>query len=237
MHLKKHFHFGETVKGYEVPIFNEREIRAAAGILFLFAFIAFMNAFLLGDFTFVKIFIVAFFTDFFIRLFVNPMYAPSMILGRIFIRHQKPEYSGAPQKKFAWSIGLTLSVVMFVRIVLLGSVGPINLLICVLCLAFLFFEAVFGICLGCLVYQKLFPDKVKYCPGGVCEIRRTEPIQKVLPIHIVILIIFLVGIAATGFYFLNGRVPYTSDQDAPCIVPQWAKDIGHERIYRMHHCR
>ena len=41
--------FGETVTGYTVPVVNEREIRAAAGIVFVFAFIAFMNAFLVGN--------------------------------------------------------------------------------------------------------------------------------------------------------------------------------------------
>jgi hypothetical protein len=29
------FSFGEKVHGYDIPVFNEREIRAAAGILFL----------------------------------------------------------------------------------------------------------------------------------------------------------------------------------------------------------
>jgi hypothetical protein len=37
------FGFGEKVAGYEIRVFNEREVRAAAGIVFLFAFIAFMN--------------------------------------------------------------------------------------------------------------------------------------------------------------------------------------------------
>jgi hypothetical protein len=36
--------FGETVKGYKIPVLNEREIRASAGILFLFMFIAILIA-------------------------------------------------------------------------------------------------------------------------------------------------------------------------------------------------
>jgi hypothetical protein len=43
------FGFGEKVAGYEIRVFNEREVRAAAGIVFLFAFIAFMNGFLTGN--------------------------------------------------------------------------------------------------------------------------------------------------------------------------------------------
>lgn len=39
--------FGEKVTGYDVPVLNERELRAAAGLLFVAAFYAFMNAWLL----------------------------------------------------------------------------------------------------------------------------------------------------------------------------------------------
>ena len=99
---QKLFSFGEKVHDYDIPIFNEREVRAAAGLLFLGAIIAFMNAFLVQNFDLLKVFVVIFFLDFTLRMFVNPRYAPSMILGRVFIRNQKPEYAGAPQKKFAW---------------------------------------------------------------------------------------------------------------------------------------
>ena len=34
----KNIKFGETVKGYDIPVLNEREVRAAAGILFIFTF-------------------------------------------------------------------------------------------------------------------------------------------------------------------------------------------------------
>ena len=33
--------FGEDVEGYNIPVLNEREIRAAAGILFLIMFSVF----------------------------------------------------------------------------------------------------------------------------------------------------------------------------------------------------
>ena len=44
------FSFGERVNGYDVPVLNEREVRASAGILFFLAMIAFMNAWLIGNF-------------------------------------------------------------------------------------------------------------------------------------------------------------------------------------------
>ena len=38
--MSKIVQFGENVEGYNIPVLNEREIRAAAGILFLFMFIS-----------------------------------------------------------------------------------------------------------------------------------------------------------------------------------------------------
>ncbi|MFQ6677295.1 MAG: hypothetical protein ACE5D0_03150 [Fidelibacterota bacterium] len=37
--MKKIVQFGEKVEGYNIPVLNEREIRAAAGLLFLLMFI------------------------------------------------------------------------------------------------------------------------------------------------------------------------------------------------------
>jgi len=36
--------FGEDVEGYTIPVLNEREIRASAGVLFLVLFISLMSA-------------------------------------------------------------------------------------------------------------------------------------------------------------------------------------------------
>jgi len=35
--MSKTIRFGETIPGYDVPVLNEREVRAAAGILFFLA--------------------------------------------------------------------------------------------------------------------------------------------------------------------------------------------------------
>jgi len=40
--MNKAKQFGKTVEGYNIPVLNEREIRASAGILFLFLFISWM---------------------------------------------------------------------------------------------------------------------------------------------------------------------------------------------------
>ncbi len=193
--MKKHIYFGETVKGYDIPVLNEREARAGAGLLFLFAMISFLNAYLTHRFLFTQVFVTFFMVDFFIRIFINPKYAPSLIAGRLFIKNQTPEYVGATQKRFAWSIGFVLSVIMFFIIVIFEWMTSIKIAICVLCLMLLFSEAAFGICLGCILYHWVYKKSPHYCPGNVCEFREKEEIQKVsmFQIFILFLSLFAVG--------------------------------------------
>lgn len=200
--MRSIFFFGETVSGYEVKVLNEREIRAGAGILFFFAMIAFMNAYLLQDFSILKIFIITFLADFIIRVLINPRYAPTLILGRIITRGQKPEYSGAPQKRFAWSIGLLMAATMFGLVVIGNITGPINLAICFACLILLFFETSFGICIGCKLYNIINKDQAKHCPGGACEIRRIEDIQRISLTQILIVVLFIAGIIGISAFLL-----------------------------------
>lgn len=170
--------FGETVEGYSIPVLNEREIRASAGLLFLIMFIALMMILFKGDFVLIKYVIVGFMTDFIIRVFVNPRFAPTLILGRLIVSNQVPEYVGATQKKFAWIIGLALSATMFILMVVVNSFSPITGIICLICLIFLFFESAFGICLGCKFYPLFFKEKVQLCPGETCEVKPKQEIQK-----------------------------------------------------------
>lgn len=78
----KLFVFGDELDEYQVPVLNEREVRAAAGILFGLALVAFMNAWLVGNYLYIRLFVVGFFLDFLIRLVINPRFSPSLILGR-----------------------------------------------------------------------------------------------------------------------------------------------------------
>jgi len=186
--MKQYLFFGETVEGYNIPVINEREARAAAGILFLFGLSSFFNAYLLHDFRLTQIFVTLFMIDFIIRVLINPRYAPSLILGRLFVANQTPEYVGATQKRFAWSIGLMLAIPMFFVIVVFEYMTPIKIAVCILCLSLLFFEAAFGICLGCKLYQLTTQKASQHCPGDVCESNIQEEIQKVSKIQWAILL-------------------------------------------------
>ena len=183
--------FGETVEGYNIPVLNEREIRAAAGILFLMVFIGLMLIISNENFVFIKYVITSFLIDFIIRVFVNPKYAPSLIIARMIVSRQNPEYVGAVQKKFAWVIGFILALTMFILMVVMNTYSPISGIICLICLVFLFFESAFGICLGCLVYGWFYKEKAQYCPGEVCDVKQKHAIQKTSLLQLIIVIAFI----------------------------------------------
>jgi len=170
------FQYGEKVEGYDVFVLNEREARAGAGILFLIGILSLVNAVALGHVIVTKIFISFFTLDFFMRV-LQPRYSPSLLLGRFFVQNQRPEYVGATQKRFAWGIGLLLAVPMFYLLVIDFQPNPIKVLVCIICLALLFFESAFSICLGCKIYGMFKKDPVTHCPGGICEIRKKDSIQ------------------------------------------------------------
>jgi hypothetical protein len=198
---KKTIKFGEEVEGYSIPVLNEREIRAAAGILFLMMFISIFTAATQGDFLLLKYAVVIFLIDILIRVFVNPKFSPTLIIGRLIVRNQVPEYVGAKQKKFAWIIGVVLAATMFILLVVVNSISPITGIICLICLVFLFFESAFGICLGCKFYSMVYKEKAQYCPGEVCDVKSRQEIQKTSGLQILIVLSFIAFIVLTVFVF------------------------------------
>jgi hypothetical protein len=191
--MKNILQFGERVPGYDIPVLNEREIRAAAGIMFLVIYTGLMLIIFNNDFRMIKYVVAIFLIDFSIRVFINPKFSPSLIIGRLIVSNQVPEYVGAQQKKFAWAIGVLLSASMFVLLIVINAYGPFTALVCLLCLVFLFFEAVFGICLACKVYRMIYGEKAQYCPGEVCDVKSKHPIQHTSVAQLAI-VVALVGV-------------------------------------------
>ncbi len=203
--------FGEEVEGYNIPVLNEREIRASAGILFLATFISLMLIIFENNFLPIKYVITFFFTDFIIRVFVNPKFSPTLIIGRLIVRNQVPEYVGAQQKKFAWIIGAGLSGTMFIFMVLLNSYSPLTGIICLICLIFLFFESAFGICLGCKFYSMFYKEKAQYCPGEICDVKSKQNIQKTSGVQLLIVLAFLGFGFLTAFLFNDNLSKHPND--------------------------
>jgi len=208
--MEKIIAFGERVPGYDIPVLNEREIRAAAGILFLIIFISLMIILFKNDFLLAKYSIAFFLTDFIIRVFINPKYSPSLIVGRLIVRNQTPEYVGAKQKKFAWIIGVILSATMFIFLLVVNAYSPITGIVCLMCLIFLFFESAFGICLACKLYAAIYRDKVQYCPGEVCDAKVKQDIQKTSGTQWLVVLGFVAYIILVVFLFndLFSKKPY-----------------------------
>jgi len=193
--------FGEVVEGYDIPVLNEREIRAAAGLLFLMMLISVMVVILKNDFLLLKYAVSIFLLDICLRVFVSPKYAPTLVLGRLIVRNQVPEYVGAKQKKVAWMIGVGLASVFFVFTVIINSYSPISGIICFICLIFLFFEAAFGICLGCKFYSLIYKDQAQYCPGEVCAVNDRQEIQKTSASQLMIVVGMVAFVIAIAYLF------------------------------------
>ncbi|HEY6952567.1 MAG TPA: DUF4395 domain-containing protein [Bacteroidota bacterium] len=208
--MNKTIAFGETVEGYNIPVLNEREIRAAAGMFFLVMLISLLLILFQGNFVPIKYVLVAFLTDLLIRVFVNPKFSPSLIVGRLIVRNQVPEYVGAQQKKFAWYIGIGLAATMFILLDVVNAFSPITGIGCLICLIFLFFESAFGICLGCKVYSMVYKEKAQYCPGEVCDATAKQDIQRTSRAQLLILAGFIgyIVLAALLFNDTFSKKPY-----------------------------
>lgn len=246
------FQFGETVAGYPVRVVNERTVRAAAGLLFFPAVVSFMNALLTANYQPTRLFVIVFLIDMTLRM-LNPRWAPSMIVGGWIVRKQAPEWVGAPQKRFAWGLGLLLGVAMLYLMVLNRFMGPVNMLVCASCLTLMFFETAFGICLGCKLYNLFHKEQAQLCPGGVCEMPAPKGWGVSLP-QAAVLVLFVGTLTlAKGWVDATGPLGGFDDMatledmglkptpgeastaDAErCQVPAFAKAIGHEETWKRH---
>ncbi len=204
--MSKIFQFGERMEAFPVPVLNEREVRAGAGLLFAAAFVAFFQAFQMGDFTLMRLVVLVFFLDFAIRVLVNPRYAPTLVLGRLITRGQEPEYVGAPQKRFAWALGLVMAGVAITMVYGFNIAGPVLLGLCLVCLVLMFMETAFGICVGCKLYSMFGPERAQMCPGGACSFGGPAPIMAVERGHLAVLAV-VVAIVAAALPFIAGMEP------------------------------
>ena len=204
--------FGESVAGYDVPVLNEREVRAGAGILFFVTIVVFLGAWHADLMLPAQLMIIAFFGDFAIRVFA-PRFSPSLILGRLAVSGQKPEYTAAAPKRFAWMIGLALASFMLVTLVFMRDMSLVNFSICGICIVLLFMESSFGICLGCVIYNKVLKREVALCAGGICEVRQKEPIEHVSGGQLALLGVF--SIAMMGALQVMQAQNQTHAHDGP----------------------
>ena len=198
MNLKKFLtEYGEHVPGYDVTVINEREARAAAGLLFMLGMIVIFVGIGYNHIIVARVYLAFLFIDFTARM-ISPKYAPSLLIGKFVTRNQKPEYVGGLQKRFAWTMGWFISLPMMWWFVLHWDITFYKVMVCVLCLTLMFLEAAFAICVGCMIYKWIVRKDPKHCPGGSCEIRQLEPVQRFNPVQATIatltVLFFTVGV-------------------------------------------
>ena len=172
--------FGEYANGSAFKVLDERVMRASAGIMLVLGLIAFVNGFVLNKFDIIPYISGFLALNFIIGIFINPKYAPTYFIASRIVRGQTPLPIGAIQKKFAWSLGLAMSAGIFGLSLMLVDdptfFKPVCFL-CIWCLAFLFFESAFGICVGCKLYHLFLdlkilkePEVKPNCMGDSCEV-------------------------------------------------------------------
>jgi hypothetical protein len=144
-----------------------------------------------------------------------------------------------------------LALVMTYLMVFNNLVGPINLLVCAICLTLMFFEAVFGICVGCKLYNVFNKEQAQLCPGGVCEMPASALPAVTLAQSVVLLVFAGLSIVLAQAIVKTAsseRVqppaaklqgpPLSPSQEAAeaerCRVPEFAKAMGHEAKWKLH---
>lgn len=244
------FKFGETVKGYDYPVINERDARASAGIMFLLGTITLFAFLMSRNLFWANLFTITFIIEFIVRVFINPLYAPYMALGSLIVRNQKPDWVEAKPKKFAWFLAVLLGLIMS-YFILFNILTPARLGVCLLCLLLLYMESVFGICLGCIVYKKFNVD-LQNCPGGVCEMQEPRGGLKRSVIVVALSVFLFIGVYyGLKEYKYNGIASskpsqeqldaqeFSADGDTDksdkCTPPKWAIEIGHKEMWLKHH--
>ncbi len=193
--------YGEKVPGYDVTVINEKEARAAAGILFMLGMIVIFVGIGFNHVIVARVYLAFLFLDFTARM-ISPKYSPSLLLGKLVVQNQKPEYVGGLQKRFAWTLGWLIAIPMMQWFVLHWDITFYKVLICILCLTLMFLEAAFSVCVGCMIYKIIIREDPQHCPGGACEIRKKEPIQMFNPIQKVITALTIIGLTVGIYLFI-----------------------------------
>ncbi len=175
--------YGELVPGLVVNgkavtggMVDERKVRAAAGLTLILGAVAFVYAYFAKFYRPIEMITIFFFLDFVLRVSAGLKYSMTGQVARLLTWGRKPEWVSAKPKRFAWSIGIVMSLAM-VYITNTGIRGALPLVMCMICMIFMWLEAVLGLCLGCEVYAFLQrrgwigrDPEIEVCADGVCAI-------------------------------------------------------------------
>lgn len=169
---------GLTVDGQHIQagVYNEHEVRAAAGISLVAGAVVFAYAFFQHDYLPLRVVATAFFVEFLVRVAFGFTVSPLGVLSRWLVRREAPLWVSAKPKRFAWTLGTVISGATAV-ITNAGIHGWLPRTLCLICLTLMWLESSLGICLGCeihgLLVRRGWADKdsaFEVCANGACAI-------------------------------------------------------------------
>jgi hypothetical protein len=183
--------FGEVIDGLTVDgtelraaVFDENAVRAAAGVTMALGALAFVYAFFADVYAPIQIITVFFFVEFLIRVTAGLTYSPVGVLARWMTRRVPPDWVSAKPKRFAWTLGLVMSLAMAI-ITNVGIRGALPATICLICLALMWMESVLGLCLGCEIHGRLVrrgwatkDEAFEICANGACAVPGQQPMAE-----------------------------------------------------------
>ena len=106
---------------------DEREIRIATGITLMLGTISLSLVVLKAEYLLPLIFVSIIVLDFLLKVAISPKWSIFGSFVRIFLKKWKEVWVWAVQKRFAWSIGILLSLLVLYCILLLGEyISPIE---------------------------------------------------------------------------------------------------------------
>jgi hypothetical protein len=169
---------GLIVDGRELraPVFNEHEVRAAAGITMAVGAVAFCWAYFRHQYIPLQAVASFFFVEFLLRVTLGIRYSPVGVVARALMRRQSPQWVSAKPKRFAWSLGLGIAFAMTI-ITNSGIRGWLPRSMCLVCLTMMWLESALGLCLGCKLHGLLVrrgwaqpDDEYEICADGSCAV-------------------------------------------------------------------
>ena len=170
--------YGQTPAGtaLQAGVFNEHEVRAAAGLTMALGTTAFVFAYFAKVYVPIQVVTTVFFIEFLVRVLFGFQYSPVRLAARWMTSRRAPEWASAKPKRFAWTMGLVLAFAMMV-ITNTGIRGALPLTICLICIALMWMESVLGICVGCEIHGFLVrrgwvqkDPAYEVCAHGACGI-------------------------------------------------------------------
>ena len=174
--------FGQPIPGFaadgrklHAPVFNENEVRAAAGLTMAIGAVAFGYAYFAKQYLPLQVVASLFFFEFLIRVTAGIRYSPFGAIARALTAKRPPEWVSAKPKRFAWSLGLAMTFAMTI-ITDSGIRGLLPRTICLICLTLMWMESALGLCLGCQIHGLMVrrgwtirDPAIEVCADGACH--------------------------------------------------------------------